>query len=339
MQKLPVEKAIGHVLAHDLTQVEPCYRKKCVAFSRGHVIREEDVDALRRMGKEHLYVGPVEPGQIHEDQAALKLAPLLAGPGISHDQIAKEGKISFRAMTSGLFRVDIGRLNALNRLGIPSMPTIHDRFPVVEGKTVAAFRIIPLYCDDVVFGQMEALAQTPLIWVEPYLIHKAAIVVTGSEVYSGTIEDRFIPRLRYKLQQIGVETVFSTIVPDSRQAITVAVREAEQSAELILVTGGTSVDPDDVTHLAMEDAGVEFLNRGNPIQPGNHLSLGRKREHLYCSVPAAALHFQTTALDIFLPRLLCWDFPDVDELAAAGHGGMCHFCDPCVYPVCPFGRP
>ena len=339
MEKLPIEKAIGRSLVHDLTEVNPYYRRKCVAFRRGHVVREEDLAELRRMGKMHLYVGSVDPGEVHEDQAALIMAPRLAGEGISHDSVAKEGKVSFRATTNGLFRVDVERLKHLNQLGVPSMPTIHDRFPVVEGKTVAAFRIIPLTCREAVLQQMLALCTTPLIHVAPYLVRQAAIVVTGSEVYSGTIEDRFVPRLSYKLQQLGVETVFSTVVPDDRQSIRRAVAEAEQAAQLVLVTGGTSVDPDDVTHVAMEDVGVVFVSRGNPVQPGNHLSLGRKGQHVYCSVPAAALHFQTTALDLFLPRLLCGDFPSADELAAAGHGGLCHFCEPCVYPVCPFGRP
>jgi len=338
MEKLPVEKAIGRSLAHDLTEVNPYYRRKCVAFCRGHVISEQDLEVLKQMGKRHLYVGPVDTGQIHEDQVALTLAPYLAGPGIGHDRVTKEGKVNFRALDAGLFRVDIERLTDLNRMEVPSMPTIHDRFPVVEGKVVAAFRIIPLTCSESVFERMKGVAETPLIWLDPYVIQRAAIVVTGSEVYSGAVEDRFVPRLRYKLQQLGVETTFSTVVPDDRCAIAEAVRKAEQVAELVLVTGGTSVDPDDVTFQAMADVGVTFQRRGNPVQPGNHMSLGRKSDRVYCSVPAAALHFQTTALDLFLPRLLTGDMPTDEELASAGHGGLCHFCEPCVYPVCPFGR-
>jgi molybdenum cofactor synthesis domain-containing protein len=339
MKKLPVEQAVGLPLAHDLTEVSASCQRKRVAFSRGHVVRMEDVVPLRRLGKNQLYVGTVEPGSVHEDDAALLLAPHLAGEGIEYDLHPKEGKVNFRTTGEGLFRVDIEALTRLNRLGVPSMPTIHDRFPVAPGKTVAAFRIIPLCCERALVDQMLRIAEHPLIWVEPYRITQAAIVVTGTEVYSGAVEDRFVARLSFKLRQLGVEPVFTTLVPDDSREITAAIEHAAAVARLVLVTGGTSVDPDDVTNQAMADAGVTFVSRGNPLQPGNHLSLGQREDRIFCSVPAAALHFNATALDVFLPRLLVEDMPDADELAQAGHGGLCHFCEPCVYPVCPFGRP
>lgn len=338
MKKVVLKHAVGEVLGHDITEVNLQQGRKGVAFKRGHVIARQDLEILQQLGKRHIYVWEGTEEEVHEDDAARMLAPLLAGEHVRYDAQPCEGKISFYAGVAGVFKVDVERLQRINALAIPSVPTIHNNFPVVCAKQVAAFRIIPLSCAPVVLDQVKAELETPLFTVKPYQLRRAAILVTGSEVYSGTIQDDFTPRLRAKLQRLGVEVVSAEVVPDHQQTICTALQQAIAAAQLVLITGGTSVDPDDLTVQAMQEAGVEFPFRGNPLQPGNNMTIGYAGATTVCAVPAAALFFAATALDIFLPRLVAADPITPQEIACSGHGGLCHFCPQCVYPICPFGK-
>ncbi|MDY0212144.1 MAG: molybdopterin-binding protein [Desulfuromonadaceae bacterium] len=338
MKKVALEHAVGEVLGHDVTEVNLQQGRKGVAFKRGHVIAQEDLAILQQLGKRHIYVWEGTEDEVHEDDAARVLAPMLAGQHVRYDAQPHEGKIGFYATVAGIFKVDTERLQRINALAIPSLPTIHNNFPVVSDKQVAAFRIIPLSCAPAVLDKVRAELDEALFSVKPYRLRRAAILVTGSEVHSGIIQDDFTPRLRTKLQRLGVEVVSTEIVPDHQQTICTALQRAIAVAELILVTGGTSVDPDDLTVQAMQQAGVDFPFQGNPIQPGNNMTIGYAGETTVCAVPAAALFFAATALDIFLPRLLAADPITPQEIARSGHGGLCHFCPKCVYPICPFGK-
>lgn len=337
MKKLPLSEAVGEVLGYDITEVNRSNNYKGVAFKRGHVIEEEDIAVLQRLGKNQIYVWEGSEVEVHEDTAALLMAPKIAGENIRFDEEPQEGKVSFFAESKGIFKVDKGRLEQINALAIPSLPTIHNNFPVVKGKQVAAFRIIPLTCAREIIDRMVELLDQPLISVKPFKVHTAAILVTGNEVHSGRIIDDFTPTLTRKLKQLDVEVNYSTILPDVKSEISQAVKQAVEQSDLVLVTGGTSVDPDDVTVAAMKEAGVQFHEQGNPIQPGNNLTIGRVGDVPVCAVPAAALFFERTALDIYLPRLLAGESISQEEIAKGGHGGLCHFCPKCHYPICPFG--
>jgi len=337
MNSVSLENAVGQVLGYDITEVNRKQHYKGVAFRRGHVIRDEDLDVLRSLGKNHIYVWNESESDVHEDAAARLLAPRIAGANIHYDEQPHEGKVSFYAECKGIFKVDTERLAKINGLAIPSLPTIHNNFPVAKGKQVAAFRIIPLTCSRSTLERIEDLLHEPLISVVPYRIKTASILVTGSEVYSGRIVDDFTPVLTEKLKRLGVDVTYSTILPDDKARISAAVRNAVEGSELVLVTGGTSVDPDDVTVCAMKEAGVAFHEQGNPIQPGNNLTIGRAGAVPVCAVPAAALFFDKTALDIFLPRILTGETISREEISRSGHGGLCHFCPECHYPICPFG--
>ncbi len=337
MNSVSLENAVGQVLGYDITEVNRKQHYKGVAFRRGHVIRDEDLEVLRSLGKNHIYVWNEAETDVHEETAARLLAPQIAGANIRYDEEPQEGKVCFYSECKGVFKVDHERLAKINALAIPSLPTIHNNFPVTKGKQVAAFRIIPLTCSRTVLENIEELLREPLISVVPYRIKTASILVTGTEVYSGRIVDDFTPLLTEKLRQLGVEVTYSTILPDDKAQISGAVRKAVESSELVMVTGGTSVDPDDVTVCAMKEAGVVFHEQGNPIQPGNNLTIGRAGEVAVCAVPAAALFFKKTALDIFLPRILTGETISREEISRSGHGGLCHFCAECHYPICPFG--
>jgi molybdenum cofactor synthesis domain-containing protein len=337
VRKVPVEKAVGLALGHDITEIIPDKGVKHRAFRRGHVIAAEDVERLRDLGKNAVYVA--EPGDtdVHEDDAALAVAPLAAGANIEHDPEPYEGKISFRAACDGLFLVDVERLLAINSLAIPALPTLPTHYPVRAGQTVAAFRIIPLTCPRDIVDQVQARLAEPLLEVRPYTRRTVGVIVTGSEVYEGRIEDRFVPRITAAVSAYGARVTESVILPDDRPRIAAEVNRLAGSCDLVFVTGGTSVDPDDVTVQAMQDAGVVYEVKGMPVQPGNNFTVGYRGELPVCAVPAATLFFRATAFDLLLPRLLAGLRVTREEIFRLGHGGLAQPGAETGFPDCSFG--
>lgn len=337
MRKVPVEDAVGLVLGHDVTEIIPDRKIKHRAFRRGHVITAADIERLKDMGKNVVFIGEEGDSDVHEDDAALEVAPLAAGSNIEFDPEPYEGKITFRAGCDGLFQVDVERLYAVNSLEIPALPTIPTNQPVEKGQTVAAFRIIPLTCSREVMDRVTGILRTPLLEVLPYVVRSAAVVITGSEVYEGRVEDRFRQRITATLEPFGVPVAEHVILPDERGSIAAAVADAASRCGIVFVTGGTSVDPDDVTVLAMADAGVRWEVRGMPVQPGNNLTIGYLEETPVCAVPAAALFYRATALDILLPRLLAGRRVTRREIQRLGHGGLAQPGAEDSFPDCTFG--
>lgn len=337
MRKVPVEEAVGLPLGHDITEIVAKKKIKHRAFRRGHIVTESDLERLKDLGKNAVYIVEENDTDVHEDDAALAVAPLAAGPNIVHDPEPSEGKISFRAACDGLFRVDVERLFAINRLAVPALPTIPTNHPVKTGHTVAAFRIIPLSCPREIVDQVLGVLDRPLLEVLPYRLKTAAVIVTGNEIYEGRISDGFVPRLTRTLKPYGVAVADSVILPDDRQSIGEAVARMAAGHDIVFVTGGTSVDPDDVTVLAMSDAGVAYQVKGMPIQPGNNFTMGYLGPTPVCAVPAATLFFAATALDIFLPRLLAGVRVSRDEIHRMGHGGLAQPGAEEHFPDCTFG--
>ncbi|MGE4319750.1 MAG: molybdopterin-binding protein [Deferribacterales bacterium] len=338
MKKIAVEDAVGCVLAYDITEVNLEKGIKRRAYKRGHIIQADEIEHLRSLGRRNIFIEDGENDGIHEDDAAKIAAPIIAGENITFDSETSEGKVSFYAAVGGLFKVDEERLFEINNLGIPSLPTIHNNMGVEKGKQVAAFRIIPLMCENSVMDSMKELLRTPLISVKPYVVKTAGLLVTGTEVFEGKIKDGFRPILEKKLKNYGVEITDYRVIPDEAGLIINSVKEMAEKTDMLITTGGTSVDPDDITAQALLDAGVAYEMKGTPIQPGNNMTVGYMNGKTVCAVPAAALHFHSTSLDILLPRILAGEKITKRDMAKLAHGGLCHFCKKCVYPICPFGR-
>ncbi len=335
--KIPIEKAIGEEIPHDFTKISPTEGFKGAYFKKGHIITEDDIPKLKAIGKNYIYKLILDEDELHEDDFAKAIAPYLAGKNISFSKEPEEGKITFFADIDGLFRLDRKAVINLNRIEITSFPTIHDRFPVKKGYKVAAFRIIPLVAKKKVLDRALRIAKKPLIWVDEYKIKKASVIITGTEVYEGRIKDKFLPKIRRKLANFGVEIERSAILPDDIKRIRDKFLDFSDS-EFVIVTGGSSVDPDDVSKKALKKAGVKFIREGNPIQPANNLSIGYFNDTVVSVVPAGAIFYKATAFDIFLPRILTKDKITKRDIAEYSIGGLCHFCKVCVYPVCPFGK-
>jgi len=335
-----VEEAVGMVLPHDITEIVPG-KKKGPAFKKGHIIRAEDIEHLKRIGKNHIYVLSLSDDELHEDEAALRMAEAIAGKGIEYDERPSEGKVKFRALHDGVFHVDRARLLELNILGEVMLATRHDYSLVRKGDIVAAGRAIPLVVGKNIVDRAVSIASMAggLIEIRPRVIEKAAIIVTGQEVYEGRIKDAFGPAMEKKLKEYGLDVISVVLAPDNIDQIRNEIETAlQKGAELILCTGGMSVDPDDVTRTAIREAGAHDAIYGAPVIPGAMFLVGTIGKTAVIGVPACGMYFRTTILDLVLPRVLTGERFTREKIAALGHGGLCLSCKKCTYPICPFGK-
>ena len=337
-----VADAVGRRVLHDMTRIDPGLSKGA-EFRKGQEISAGDVCRLQQMGRNRVYVeGEAGPGEdwVHEDEAAKAFAQAMAGPGVSPAGGPREGKVTFKADADGLLAVDFQRLERFNLVPGVMCATRHDCTVVNAGAVLGATRAIPLYLPRADFIKaMAVLGEEPLVSVRPMRKARVGILVTGTEVFQGLIQDKFEPIIRRKTKRLGCSVVGVRVAPDDRRAIADAARQLlDAGADLMVTTAGLSVDPDDVTRHALEDAGLTDALYGMPVLPGAMALVGRMGPAQVLGVPACALFFKTTSLDLLLPRLLAGAPITRLDLARLGHGGMCLECRSCSYPKCPFGR-
>ena len=342
---VPVEEAVGMVLPHDITEIRK-NEFKGRAFRKGHIIRAEDVDHLRRLGKEHIYILELGPGDIHENEAAGMMAGALAGDGVEAGEEPVEGKINLHATRDGLLRVEQEALYRFNLLGEVMCATLHGETPVKKGQQVAATRLIPLVGSRQIVDEAVALAGNRgqgTVRVEALRPARAGLVITGNEVYHGKIKDAFEPVLRQKLADLASDVTMVQKAPDDPEVIAAAIKSClEAGADLIVTSGGMSVDPDDVTREGIARAGAKDMVYGTPVLPGAMFLVGyiahNGREVPILGLPACGMFHRITVFDLVLPRILAGEKINRQSLARLGHGGLCLNCKNCQYPVCPFGK-
>ena len=335
-----VEDAVGTILAHDITEIRRG-EFKGPAFRKGHKVRETDICHLQRLGKRHLYVLEIEEGQLHEDDAALAMADAFCGEGVTWKGEPREGKINLVAAHDGLFKANAAALTEINLLEEVMCASRHTNSPVKKGETVAALRAIPLVIRAQIIDNAVAIARSHggLFRVKPLRKARAGILITGGEVFSHLIEDQFEPVLRRKMDAIGAEIVRVAFAPDDTGCIAGEIgRLLSEGADLLLITGGMSVDPDDVTRQAVVEAGGTDILYGAPVIPGAMFMIATIGSVPVLGVPACGLYHETTIFDLVLPRVLAGERLTRREIAALGHGGLCLHCGECRYPRCPFGK-
>lgn len=342
VEAVALNHAVGLPLLHDLTRIEPG-RSKGPAFRRGQVIDVGDICHLQRMGRRHLYVAPdglPDKEWIHEDEAAVAFADAMAGEGVVHNGMPREGKITFTAGRDGLLMIDQDRLEAFNLLEGVMCATRQNHSVVQAGRPLAATRAIPLYLPaSQLTRAMAVLVGGPLFRVQPLRPARVAILITGTEIFEKRIVDGFAPIIRHKVQQLGSRVVWEKIVPDDRKAIARAVTEGRGAgADMLVTTAGLSVDPDDVTRLGLLDAGAENVRYGAPVLPGAMLFLAQIGHTQIIGVPACALYHKATSFDLLLPRLLAGIAVTRRDLARLAEGAFCLGCKVCTFPKCGFGK-
>ena len=340
LKKIDLKDAVNTKLAHDITEIRPG-EFKGPAFLKGHTVCNEDLCHLQKLGKNHLYQIDLAEDEIHENEAAAILATGLAGDGIVWQDAPREGKIKLLAERDGLFIVNTTALAAFNMVDEVMCATLHNHTLVKKGDLVAATRAIPLTMKRAPIERAAAIARQNGAAVSVKILRKAkaGLVITGNEVYHGLIEDRFAPILSEKLTALGSRVEALAFAPDDPEIISRAVRtQLERGCDLLLLSGGMSVDPDDVTRKGIRMAGAGEMHYGSAVLPGAMFLAAYIGDVPLLGVPACGLYHRATVLDLVLPRILAGEKIGKVELALLGHGGLCKDCGACVYPHCPFGK-
>lgn len=339
MKKIRIEDAVGRILGHDVTQIIPG-KFKGPRFKKGHRIKKEDIPEFLKIGKEHVFVMDLKPGIIHEDEAALRLGKAFSGENISLSS-PSEGKVIFYSKIKGLLKINLLLLHRINLSKKMILSTLHRYTPCEPGMAVGATRIISLTTAEKEIEKVERWCKRegPVLEVLPYRKLNIGAIITGNEIFYGRIKNGFQNSVEQKVLSYGSKIIKKTIVPDDIDQISKAlIKYQTLSIDLILVTGGLSVDPDDLTYAGIKKAGAKIIFYGTPIFPGAMFLYAILNGTPVLGLPACVFYHKTTLFDVIFPRFLAGESPTRKEILRLGHGGYCRNCNPCHYPVCPFGK-
>jgi len=339
MRLIQTTQAEGHVICHDIVQIIKGVTKDTI-FRKGHIVSKEDIPVLLSVGKDNLYVWEKDDTMYHEDEAAQILYDMCKNNYMKPSEV-KEGKIDVIADSDGYFKVDIERLMKINSLGEMMIATRHSGFPVKKGDKLAGTRIIPLIIEKV---KMEKAKQTagskPLLEIKPFLHKKVGIVTTGNEVFFGRIKDTFGPVIREKLAEYDVDVIGQRIIGDNPEEISAGINTfMSEGANMVICTGGMSVDPDDTTPTAIINTGAEIISYGAPVLPGAMFLMAYTKENVpIMGLPGCVMYSKRTIFDLVLPRVMSDEPVTKEWLSSLGHGGLCLDCEICTFPNCGFGK-
>lgn len=338
MKKIKTTEAVGHVLQHDITEIIPG-EFKGRAFKKGHIITEEDIPHLLRLGKDHIFVFELGNDKIHENEGAMILGKLGQGENISLGNEIKEGKINFNSSIDGILKVDSKKLFELNMLGEISFATLPNNLPVKKGELVGGARIIPLVIEKEKMDKAKNLIKEPILNVKPYKKYRVGIITTGNEVFYGRIEDKFGSVILEKLKPYNLEIIGQSLCPDDKEIIKEKAREfLDKGATMIIFTGGMSVDPDDMTPTSIIELGGELVSYGAPVLPGSMFLLSYLGDIPMMGLPGCVMFAKKTVFDLILGRVMTGEKLTKADIMRYGDGGLCQSCEVCHYPNCTFGK-
>lgn len=350
MRLIQTVDAEGTVLCHDITQIIKGVTKDAV-FRKGHVVTKEDIPVLLSVGKDTLYVWEKEEGMLHENDAAEILCLMCENEHMTRSDV-KEGKIELRAACDGLLKVNNNGLKAVNGFGEMMIASRHGNFKVCQGDALAGTRIIPLVIaeDKMNAAKKQAMRITegkPILELKPFVHKKVGIITTGNEVFYGRIQDTFTPVIEQKLSEFDTEIIAHEIFEDNDTKVTASiVKMIEQGVDVVVCTGGMSVDPDDKTPLAIKNTGARIVSYGAPVLPGAMFLIAyyemkdgeNTRTVPIMGLPGCVMYARRTVFDLILPRVMADDEVTVQDLASLGQGGLCLNCENCTFPNCGFGK-
>jgi len=339
IRKVRVDDAVGMVVAHDMTQIIPGEYKGPV-FRKGHIIRSDDIQHLKDMGKEHIFLIDLHEGQLHEDEAVRRMAEAVAGENVFLTA-AQEGRVNIKAAVDGLLKINREAVEAVNLVEHAVLSTLHSNRVVRAGELVAGVKIVPLVVEEATVSAVEALGRNSqgLISVKPLENKAVGVVITGNEVFYGRIEDKYAPVIAAKMNLYGAQVMDTVFQPDDREKIVAAIMEFKRrGADIVIATGGMSVDPDDVTAAAIRSTGAKVVTYGSPVLPGAMFMLAYLGDMAVIGMPACGMYSKITVLDMVLPRILIGEKLTKTDIAKLGYGGLCMACETCRYPQCSFGK-
>ena len=322
MKEIKTEEAVGQILCHDITQIIRGVTKDA-KFRKGHIITAEDIPILLSLGKENIYVWENDETKLHENDAAEILRQICQGSGLESTEV-KEGKIELKAAFNGVVHIDEKRLNAINEIDEICIATINNHIAVKKSKTIAGMRVIPLVIDKAKMNDVKNLAGSePLIKLVPYKKFKVGLIVTGSEIYHRRIEDTFTLVIDAKLKNFGLEINERRISDDSKEMTLTHINELiDAGMNMIICTGGMSVDPDDRTPAAIRDSSTEIVTYGVPVLPGAMFMLAYKGDIPIMGLPGCVMYCSKTVFDMVLPRVVTGEILTRKELRHFGIGGL-----------------
>ena len=322
MKEIPVQDAVGKILCHDVTQIVRGVVKDA-KFRKGHIITEADIPELLKLGKENIFVWENDDSKLHENDAAEILRQITQGENLSATAV-KEGKIELKATCDGVFHVDAEKLNAINDVSEICIATVQNKIPVRKNKSVAGMRVIPLVIDKTKMARVKEIAgNVPLMKIAPYKKFKVGLVVTGSEIFHGRIEDTFTPVIESKLKTFGLQVDARRTSDDSKDMTREKISELlNLGMEMILCTGGMSVDPDDRTPAAIKSTGASVVTYGVPVLPGAMFMLAYLDDVPIMGLPGCVMFCSKTVFDMILPRILTGEKLTRRDFTTLGVGGL-----------------
>ncbi len=339
MKFIPVEESVGMVLCHDMTRITPG-EFKGRAFKKGHVITPDDIPRLKDIGKEHIYALNLDDEHVHENEAGIRIATAASGKGIELSEVC-EGRVNFHAVHDGLLRINVDALNEINLIEDVVIATMHTNQTVKKNQPLAGTRIVPLVTDETRIQTVEniCLNNYPIVDVLPFKHFNVGVVTTGTEVYTGRIEDKFGPVIRDKFEALGSTVIHQEFVSDDSEMTVSAIHKLlDSGADMIVCTGGMSVDPDDQTPASIRAAGGEVVTYGSPTFPGAMFMLAWIGSIPVLGLPGCVMYHRASIFDLAVPRILAGLKVTREDITSMGHGGFCASCKVCRYPVCPFGK-
>lgn len=338
MKKIKTINSVGCVLQHDITEIIPG-EFKGRAFKKGHIITEEDIPHLLRLGKDNIYVFELGKNELHENEGAVILGNLGKGENISLSDEIKEGKINFTSEIDGILKVDTEKLFELNMLGEISFATLPNNVPVKKGDLLAGARVIPLVIKKEKMDMAKNIIKSPILSVKPYKKYKVGIITTGNEVFYGRIEDKFGKVILDKLNQYDCEILGQILCPDNKDEIKKSAQKfLDLGATMLIFTGGMSVDPDDVTPTSIIELGGELVSYGAPVLPGSMFLLSYLKDIPMMGLPGCVMFAKKTVFDLVLGRVMTGERLTKEDIMRYGAGGLCQSCEICHYPNCSFGK-
>ena len=338
MKLIKTENAVGCVLCHDITQIIKGVTKDA-RFRKGHVITEEDIPVLLSIGKDNIYIYENDENMMHENDAAKVLVSMCKNEYMSESDV-KEGKIELKAEADGLLKVDKKKLFTVNSFGQMMIATRHGNTMVKKGDKLAGTRIIPLVIEKEKMERVKKeVGEGSILKLMPFKHKKAALLTTGNEVYYHRIKDTFSETVMQKLDEFNVQIIDHVILPDDNELLTKTIlEELEKGADIVICTGGMSVDPDDKTPLAIKNTGADVVSYGSPVLPGAMFMIAYMGEKVIMGLPGCVMYARRTIFDLALPRVMADDKITADELSSLGEGGLCLGCEVCTFPNCGFGK-
>ena len=339
MRKVPINKAVGMQLGYDITRIIPG-KSKGPLFRKGHIIKEEDLDELRKIGKEHIYIWEARSGELHENEASQRISKAVARENVELTEPI-EGKITLKSSVRGLFKVESRLLYKINSIKDVTIASLPNNFEVEVNQGIAGVRIVPITIKEKRIRKVEDICRKEgtIFSINEYKKLKIGIITTGSEVFKGLVEDKFGPLLRRKFSYFEADVKEQIFCPDDKQKIVEAIEYFfERNVDLITLSGGMSVDPDDLTPGAIKKSGAKIVTYGVPVQPGNMFMLAYRGKTALIGIPGAALFYKNTILDLVLPRIFTGEILTKKDFIKMGEGGYCSSCSVCHYPYCYFGR-